>query len=89
MERGNLKSDIKKLVEKFTAYLEKGKKEIFLVSHFDTDGITSAAIMIQALKKLDKTFSVFKINSIIQKIEKNLFILGSYHFIHAKNKKYL
>ena len=72
MERGNLKSDIKKLIEKFTAYLEKGKKEIFLVSHFDTDGITSAAIMIQALKKLDKTFSVNIVKSLNKEFIENL-----------------
>ncbi len=46
-------------------FLEKIKdKEIQIVSHFDTDGITSAAIMIKTLKRLDKTFSV--------KIVKNL-----------------
>ena len=52
-----------KLVAK--EFLEKIKdKEIQVISHFDTDGITSAAIMIKTLKKLDKTFSV--------KIVKNL-----------------
>lgn len=39
-------------------------QEIQVISHFDTDGITSAAIMIQSLKRLDKKFSV--------KIVKNL-----------------
>jgi len=42
-------------------FLEKTeKKEIIIISHFDTDGITSAAIFARALKKLDKKFS-FKI----------------------------
>jgi len=51
-----LKEKIEILVEKF---LEDSKeKEIQIISHFDTDGITSAAIMIQSLKKLDKKFSV-------------------------------
>lgn len=36
------------------------KKDILIVSHFDTDGITSAAIFARCLKKLDKNFS-FKI----------------------------
>ena len=46
-------------------FLEKIKnKEIQVISHFDTDGITSAAIMIKTLKKLDRIFSV--------KIVKNL-----------------
>ena len=37
-----------------------GKKQILIISHFDTDGITSAAIIGRYLKKLDKNFS-FKI----------------------------
>ncbi len=42
-------------------FLEKTeKKDILIVSHFDTDGITSAAIFAKTLKKLDKNFS-FKI----------------------------
>ncbi len=43
-------------------FLEKtnDKKEILIVSHLDTDGITSAAIFGKCLKKLDKKFS-FKI----------------------------
>ncbi len=52
----NFQRCIKDTAKKF---LEKTKdKEIFLVSHFDTDGITSAAIMIQALKRLDKKFTL-------------------------------
>lgn len=40
-------------------FLEKTKgREILLVSHFDTDGITSASIMIQTLSALDRKFSV-------------------------------
>lgn len=49
-------------------FLEKSKdKEIQIVSHFDTDGITSAAIMIKTLQKLDKNFSV----KIVKNLEKN------------------
>jgi RecJ-like exonuclease len=39
-----------------------------LISHFDTDGITSAAIMIQALEKLDKRFSV----KIVKRLEEEM-----------------
>jgi len=52
----SLELQIKCVAQKF---LKASKdKEIFVVSHFDTDGISSAAIMIQTLKKLDKNFSV-------------------------------
>src|SRR4030042_5869372 len=40
-------------------FLQETKDEpIYLVSHFDTDGITSAAIFIKTLKGLSKQFSV-------------------------------
>ncbi len=49
----------KEIKAKTKEFLKKSEnKEILLISHFDTDGITSAAIMIQALEKLDKRFSV-------------------------------
>ena len=55
-KRGTLESEIIKIVQRF---LEKIKsKEIEVISHFDTDGISSAAIMTKALKRLDKKFSV-------------------------------
>jgi len=51
-----LEENIEKIGEEF---LEKTKnQEIFAVSHFDTDGITSATIMIKTLKQLDKKFSL-------------------------------
>jgi len=66
----SLKEDIKKKAEKF---LEKTKnKEIFLVSHFDTDGITSATIMIQALRKLDRKFTVKILKSLEEKFIREL-----------------
>jgi len=40
--------------------LKTEKKHVLIVSHFDADGITSAAIVGRCLKKLDKKFS-FKI----------------------------
>ncbi|MFH1307739.1 MAG: DHH family phosphoesterase [archaeon] len=49
-------SSIKKAVKEF---LEKSvNKTIRVVSHFDTDGITAAAIMSKALTRMDKTFSI-------------------------------
>lgn len=47
-------------IRKFTQlFLEETKhKKIYLVSHFDTDGITSAAIISKTLEKLDKQFSL-------------------------------
>jgi RecJ-like exonuclease len=49
-------------------FLKKiAENEIEIVSHFDTDGITSAAIMIQTLKGLDKKFEI----KIIKSLEKN------------------
>jgi len=52
---------LKKLKEFAEKFLEKTeKKDILVISHFDTDGITSAAIFGKCLKKLDKNFS-FKI----------------------------
>jgi single-stranded-DNA-specific exonuclease len=53
---------IKRVADEF---LEKSKgKEIFLISHFDTDGITSASIMINSLKRLDRKFSVKIVKSL-------------------------
>lgn len=58
----SLEREIEFIQERF---LEKSKdKEIFIVSHFDTDGISSAAMMIQALKILDKKFSVKIVKSL-------------------------
>jgi RecJ-like exonuclease len=45
---------------------ESENKKIEVISHYDTDGITSAAIMAKALQRLDKNFSV----KIIKQLEK-------------------
>ncbi|HLD55271.1 MAG TPA: hypothetical protein VJB35_03350, partial [Candidatus Nanoarchaeia archaeon] len=61
-KRNSLEEDIKKNALKF---LEISKdKEILIISHFDTDGISSATIIIKSLKKLDKKFSVKIIKSL-------------------------
>ncbi len=54
---------INALAQKF---LEKAGKPILLISHHDTDGITSAAIMTKALQRMDKQFSV----KIVKSLEK-------------------
>jgi RecJ-like exonuclease len=65
MESKNLRSEIEIVANKF---LEATKdREIYIISHFDTDGITSATIMIQTLKKLDKKFSL----KILKRIEED------------------
>ncbi|MBA7594212.1 hypothetical protein ES703_01151 [subsurface metagenome] len=62
----SLEKEIKVISKKFLEDSEN--KEILLISHFDTDGITSAAIMIQALEKLDKRFSV----KIVKRLEEEM-----------------
>jgi len=90
-----LENDIRPFVKKF---LEKSKnKEIYVVSHFDTDGISSAAIMTKALQRLDKTFSIKIQKSLepqfIRDLPKNKIILfldlasGSLHHIKEAGLK--
>jgi len=49
-----------KEVETFTKeFLEFSKnKPIRIISHYDTDGITSAAILVKTFKRLDKKFTL-------------------------------
>lgn len=62
----SLKEGIKSIVKEF---LEKSKdREVQIISHFDTDGITSATIMIQSLKKSDQKFSL----KIVKRLEDDL-----------------
>ena len=72
-----LEKEVKTTVEKFLKATEE--KEILIISHFDTDGITSATIMTQTLKKLDKTFSLKILKNLedkfIEQIPKNKVIL--------------
>jgi single-stranded-DNA-specific exonuclease len=55
LESKTLESEIESVADKF---MEASNREIFIISHFDTDGITSAVILMQTLKKLDKRFSL-------------------------------
>jgi len=73
----NLLDQIKEIA---SIFLEKIKdKEIQIISHFDTDGITSAAIIIQTLKELDIRFNLKIIKNLdkkfITKLQKNKIIL--------------
>lgn len=71
---GEIKNSLEEQIDYVSKkFLEKSKyKEIELVSHFDTDGISSAAIMIKALTRLDKRFSVKIVKSLNPEIIKNL-----------------
>ncbi len=44
------------------------EKEIQIISHFDTDGITSAAILVKALKRLDRKFSIRIVKNLTEEI---------------------
>jgi RecJ-like exonuclease len=52
----SLESEIELIANKFIESISN--KDILIISHFDTDGITSATILVQTLKKLDKRFSL-------------------------------
>lgn len=90
-EDETLEKEIKSFVEEFMTKLDN--KEAYIISHFDTDGITSASIMIQTLKKLDKKFSVRIVKSLNEKFinelpkEKLILFLdlGSGSLNHIKN----
>ncbi len=59
-----------KRVEQFTKeFLEFSKnKPIRIISHYDTDGITSASILAKTLKRLDKKFTI----KIVKSLEENI-----------------
>ena len=61
---------IKKFAENFLEQIENkdNNKEVCIISHFDTDGITSAAILAKTLKKLDKKFSI----KIVKQLEREV-----------------
>ena len=69
-EENSLKKSIEETAKRFLEITKD--KEIILVSHFDTDGITSATIMTLALKKLDKKFSVKILKSLEEKFIRSL-----------------
>jgi single-stranded-DNA-specific exonuclease len=65
---------MEKAIKEFSdIFLERIKnKKVHVISHYDTDGITSAAIMLKTLEKLQKQFSV-KIVKQLTKEEIDLF----------------
>jgi len=59
-------TDIKQFSDKF---LEQSlNKKIQIISHFDTDGITSAAILTKTLERLEKHFSTKIVKALDQKV---------------------
>jgi len=64
----NLESEIEAVADRFIE--SSSTKDIFIISHFDTDGITSATILIQTLKKMDKRFSL----KIVKRLEEEIFL---------------
>ena len=68
MESKNLESEIKTVADKFVEAISD--KEVFIISHFDTDGITSATILVQTLKKIDKRFSL----KIVKRLEEQIIL---------------
>ena len=87
---------IKEVVKKFLSQIEN--KEVVIVSHYDTDGITSAAILAKALKRLDKKFCIKIIKQLeeqtldeLRNLDKNKLIilldLGSGSLHHLGNIK--
>ena len=91
-------NSINKLAQEF---LELSKdKPVRIISHYDTDGITSAAILAKILQRLDKKFSIKIIKGLDKKIieqelkrqkEKNEILifsdLGSGNLDHFQNLK--
>jgi RecJ-like exonuclease len=76
-EQNFLKEDIKSTAKEF---LEETKNsQVLIISHFDTDGITSASILIKTLQELDKTFNVKIVKNLekefIKKLPKNKTII--------------
>lgn len=95
-KEGNfLEKDIEEISKKF---IEKIKnEEIYIISHFDTDGITSATLMIKTLEKLDKKFILKIVKSLdenfINSLPKDKIIIfldiasGSLNYIEKGNFK--
>ncbi len=59
---------IEKAVKSFLEILKE--RDVKIISHHDTDGITSAAIMSRTLKRLDKKFSV----KIVKQLDKEFLV---------------
>lgn len=64
--RSSLEEQIKVAAKKFLELSKDG--EILVVSHFDTDGISSAVIATKILKKIDRTFSLKIVKSLSEQL---------------------
>lgn len=62
----SLNNRIKQIVEEFLKIPKE--KEIQIISHFDTDGITSASIIVKCLKRLDRKFNTLIVKSLTPEI---------------------
>jgi RecJ-like exonuclease len=68
--KNSLEEQIKFVAQKFKE-TTKGK-EVQVISHFDTDGISSAAIIIKTLKRLDIFFSIKILKSLDEQFIRDL-----------------
>lgn len=101
MEKGvesvseSLSDSISRISEEFLKMPKE--KEIQIVSHFDTDGITSASIIIKCLKRLDRKFNTLIVKSLtpefILQLSENKILLfldlasNSFEYIKNLNQK--
>ena len=58
---------LEKITEFVKKFLETENNSIHVISHYDTDGITSATIFSKTLEKLDKSFSVKILKQLTEK----------------------
>ena len=65
-ENNQLHSEISRISKIFLEEIKE--KTIQIISHFDTDGISSAAIMINCLKKLDQSFTLKIVKNLSEEI---------------------
>lgn len=65
-----IQEDIKLAIDKFQSI--SAKKPVKIISHYDADGITSAAIMARSLERLNKKFSLLIVKNLEKEIIKKL-----------------
>ncbi|RMD66129.1 DHH family phosphoesterase, partial [Candidatus Pacearchaeota archaeon] len=80
-ELNNSKRGMINLIKKAVEKLEEASasKPIYVISHFDTDGITAAAIFARTLSKLDKHFTLRIVKSLnedfVEELPSNAFLI--------------
>ncbi|PIN90383.1 hypothetical protein COU57_03620 [Candidatus Pacearchaeota archaeon CG10_big_fil_rev_8_21_14_0_10_32_14] len=94
MESYNFNQQIEIIGDKFLLKIQE-KKQVNIISHFDTDGITSATIIIKTLKEIDVPFTLKILKNLDEKfifsLPKDEIILftdlasGSLHHIENSN----